>query len=77
MGHSKESDDEMWYARPSAMASVDDASGLHKALWISAYGNQAFISVHESLLSETSVSRCSIFANSDILGNVASVHARY
>jgi len=50
------------------MASVGDASGLRKASWISARINQTFVSVHESLLSETSVSRCSIFANSEIIG---------
>ena len=69
MGRSKENGDDMWYAKPGAMASVGDASGLRKASWISARGNQTFVSVHESLLSETSVSRCSIFANSDVIGN--------
>ena len=50
------------------MASVGDASGLRKASWISARGNQTFVSVHESLLSETSVNRCSIFANNEVIG---------
>ena len=69
MGRSKEAEDDMWYAKPGAMASVGDASGLRKASWISARGNQTFVNVHESLLSETSVSQCSIFANSDVIGN--------
>ena len=73
MGPSKENGDEMWYAKPGAMASVGDASGLRNASWISTRGNQTFVSVHESLLSETSVSRCSIFANSDVIGNVSNV----
>ena len=73
MGRSKEVNDEGWYTKPGAMASVGDASGLRKASWISARGNQTFVSVHESLLSETSVSQCSIFANSDVIGNAIDV----
>ena len=72
MGRSKDSNGDLWYAKPGAVASVGDASGLRKASWISARGNQTFVNVHESLLSETSVSQCSIFANSDVIGNVSS-----
>ena len=71
MGRSKEGDSDLWYAKPGAVASVGDASGLRKASWISARGNQTFVNVHESLLSETSVSKCSIFANSDVIGNIS------
>ena len=70
MGRSKEGDNDLWYAKPGAVASVGDASGLRKASWISARGNQTFVNVHESLLSETSVSKCSIFANSDVIGEL-------
>jgi len=68
LGRSKRDGDDLWHAKPGAMASVGDASGLRKASWISARINQTFVSVHESLLSESSVSRCSIFANSEVIG---------
>ena len=55
MGHSKENGDDMWYAKPGAMVSLGDDSGLCKASWISARDNQTFVNVHESLLSEASV----------------------
>ena len=36
--------------------------------WVGAKGNQTFVAVDEMLISESSLSQCKVFANSEIIG---------
>ena len=63
----EEGDDDMWYTIPRQVTDFGDSC---KATWIGARGNQTFIAVDESLVSETSLNRCRVFANSQGLGKV-------
>ena len=67
LGRTKEAkDDETWHMVPRPIVGLGD--DRCKATWIGAKGNQTFIAVDESLVSETSLSQCKVFANSQALG---------
>lgn len=58
-------DDETWHMVPR---SVNNVGGVCKATWVGAKGNQTFIAIDEMLISELSLSRCKVFANSHAVG---------
>ena len=67
LGRTKEDgDDETWHMIPRLVTSFGDQC---KATWVGAQGNQTFIAVNELLLLETTLNRCKVFANSQVLGN--------
>ena len=61
----EEGDDDSWHMTPRPVLSLSEGS---KAMWVGACGNQTFIAVDESLVSESSISQCKIFAGSQTLG---------
>ena len=67
LGRSKmEGDDDTWHMVPRCASSV--GGGSCKATWVGAQGNQTFIAMDEMLISADSLSRCKVFANSQVLG---------
>lgn len=54
-----------WHMVPRPM---DNVGGACKANWVGAKGNQTFVAVDEMLISELSLSRCKVFANSEVIG---------
>ncbi len=61
----EEGDDDTWYMVPRCASSVGSTC---KATWVGAKGNQTFIAMDETLISAASLSRCKVFANSQVLG---------
>lgn len=61
----QEDDDDTWNMVPQPVAGFGDH---RKAMWIGARGNQTFIAVDESLVSETWISSCKVFSNSEMIG---------
>lgn len=66
LGRRKEDgDDNNWHMIPRSVSGFD---GRCKATWVGAQANQTFIAVDESLVSETSLSRCTVFSNGHVFG---------
>ncbi len=61
----EDGDDETWHMIPRPVTSFGDQC---KATWVGSQGNQTFIAVDESLLLETTLGSCKVFANSQVLG---------
>ena len=61
----QEEDDESWHMVPRSVSGFGDH---RKAMWIGARGNQTFIAVDESLVSENSIGSCKVFGNSQMIG---------
>ena len=60
-----EDDNDTWHMVPGPVAGFGDH---RKAMWVGARGNQTFIAVDESLVSETWISGCKVFSNSQMIG---------
>ena len=63
----QEEDDDTWHMVPRPVTGFGDH---RKAMWVGARGNQTFIAVDESLVSETWISNCKVFSNSQMIGKV-------
>ena len=61
----EEGDDDSWNSTPRPVPNLCDE---FKATWIGARGNQTFIAMDESLVSESSIRNCKVFANSQTIG---------
>ena len=61
----QEEDDDTWHMVPRPVSGFGDH---RKAMWIGARGNQTFIAVDESLVSETWIGSCRVFSNSQMIG---------
>lgn len=61
----EEGDNDTWHCTPRSIAHLEDQ---YKVTWVGARGNQTFISVDESLVSEQALSKCRVFANSQAIG---------
>lgn len=61
-------DDETWHMRPRPVTQFGERC---KATWVGAKGNQTFIAVDECLVSETSLSKSKVFANSQAIGKAS------
>ena len=61
----QEEDDDTWHMVPRPVSGFGDH---RKAMWIGARGNQTFISVDESLVSEMWIGSCKVFSNPQIIG---------
>ena len=61
----EEGDEDSWNMTPRPVLNLSDGC---KAMWVGACGNQTFIAVDESLVSESSINQCKIFAGSQTLG---------
>ncbi len=61
----EEGDDDAWHMTPRPVALLGDEC---KVAWVGARGNQTFISVDESLVSEVALSKCRVFASSQSIG---------
>ena len=60
-----EEGDESWHMVPQPVPMLGDGC---KSTWVGARGNQTFISVDESLVSDSDLSRCRVFSNTQSLG---------
>ena len=60
-------DDESWFMVPQPVVGV---GARCKASWIGARGNQTFIVVDELLVSKSSLSNCTVFANTEMIGKL-------
>ena len=60
-----EEDDETWHMVPRPVPMLGEEC---KATWVGASGNQTFIAVDESLVSESALSRCKVFASPQAIG---------
>ena len=58
-------DNEAWHLSPSPIPSLGDGC---KVVWVGAGGNQTFIAVDESLVSDQNLSKCHVFADSQTIG---------
>lgn len=63
----EEGDEDSWNSTPRPVPNLGDG---FKATWIGARGNQTFIAMDESLVSENSIRNCSVFANSQTIGEM-------
>ena len=63
----QEEDGEAWHMVPRPVSGFGDH---RKAMWIGAGGNQTFIAVDESLVSETWIGNCRVFSNSQMIGKI-------
>jgi E3 ubiquitin-protein ligase MYCBP2 len=62
-----EDDSDTWHMVPRPVTGFGDH---RKAMWVGARGNQTFIAVDESLVSETWISSCKVFSNSQMIGKI-------
>lgn len=58
-------EDETWHMTPQLVPMLGEGC---KATWVGASGNQTFIAVDESLVSETTLSACKVFASPQAIG---------
>ena len=65
-------DNEAWHLSPSPIPSLGDGC---KVVWVGAGGNQTFIAVDESLVSDQNLSKCHVFADSQTIGEWSSCSA--
>ena len=71
LGRQKQNeDDDTWHMVPRPVSGFGDH---RKAMWIGARGNQTFISVEESLVSENWIGSCKVFSNSQTIGELGCV----
>ncbi len=61
----EEGDDDAWHTTPRPIALLGEQ---YKVTWVGARGNQTFVSVDESLVSELSLSKCRVFASPRAIG---------
>ena len=61
----EEGDDEAWHMVPRPVVHLGEEC---KVTWVGARGNQTFIALDESLISDSSLSKCCVFANSETIG---------
>ena len=62
-----EDDNDTWHMVPGPVMGFGDH---RKAMWVGARGNQTFIAVDESLVSETWIGSCRVFSNSQMIGMI-------
>ena len=60
-----DADDNSWNMIPGPISLPGDSC---QAKWVSASGNQTFIAVDESLISENTLTKCQIFAHPECFG---------
>ena len=71
MGRSEEElDDHLWHTVPGPVLLEGDS---YRPKWIRAYGNQSFISVDESLISESVLPKCQVFGHPECIGKYSHV----
>ena len=64
-------DDETWHMTPQPVPMLGEGC---KATWVGASGNQTFIAVDESLVSETTLSACKVFASPQAIGEFTALN---
>ena len=58
-------DKEVWHMTPSPIPSLGDGC---KVVWVGARGNQTFVAVNESLVSDQNLAKCCVFADTHTIG---------
>ena len=62
---------EAWNMSPGPIPSLGDEC---KVVWVGARGNQTFVAVNESLVSDQNLGKCRIFADSHTIGKHPEPH---
>ena len=55
----------VWHMTPCPIPSL---GGGCKVVWVGARGNQTFVAVNESLVSDQNLGKCSVFADTHTIG---------
>lgn len=58
-------ENETWYLTPGPIPSLGDGC---KVVWVGARGNQSFVAVNESLVSDQNLGKCHVFADLHTIG---------
>ena len=58
-------ENETWYLTPGPIPSLGDGC---KVVWVGARGNQTFVAVNESLVSDQNLGKCHVFADLHTIG---------
>ena len=58
-------ENETWCLSPGPIPSLGDGC---KVVWVGARGNQTFVAVNESLVSDQNLGKCRVFADSHTIG---------
>ena len=70
----EEGDDDTWHMLPRPIPMLGDGC---KATWVGARGNQTFIAIDESLVSEYTLGQCRVFANPQTIGECCHAYCVY
>ena len=58
---------EVWHMTPGPIPSLGDGC---KVVWVGARGNQTFVAVNESLVSDQNLGKCCVFADTHTIGEL-------
>ena len=64
-GERQQQNKEVWHLSPGPIPSLGDGC---KVVWVGARGNQTFVAVNESLISDQNLGKCCVFADSNTIG---------